>query len=149
MIYGNLKDALRYRRLHSGLDLALEHLNPEFLSGLGEEKVQLDGDNVYVFKVNLQTKPETETFYENHHDYIDIHVVLEGAERMDIEVPEKLELYEEKPETDAYFFHGSSGQSMILTPDQFLIAFPEDAHRTCGMIDVPEHFVKAVFKIRL
>lgn len=149
MIYGNMKDVLRYRGIHSGLDIALEHLNPDFLATLGDERVMLDGENVYVFKVNLQTKPDEETFYENHHDYIDIHVVLEGAERMDIEIPENLELYEEKPETDAYFFHGSAGQAMILTPDKFLIAFPEDAHKTCGMIDVPKDFVKAVFKVRL
>ena len=149
MIYGNIKDALRYRGIHSGLDIALEHINPAFLAALGDEKILLDGDNVYVFKVNLQTKPDDETFYENHHEYIDIHVVLEGAERMDIEIPENLELYEEKPETDAYFFHGSTGQTMILTPDKFLIAFPEDAHKTCGMVDIPKDFVKAVFKIRL
>lgn len=149
MIYGNIKDALRYRGIHSGLDIALEHISPAFLAALGDEKILLDGDNVYVFKVNLQTKPDDKTFYENHHEYIDIHVVLEGAERMDIEIPENLELYEEKPETDAYFFHGSTGQTMILTPDKFLIAFPEDAHKTCGMVDIPKDFVKAVFKIRL
>ncbi len=33
---------------------------------------------------------------------------------MDIEIPDKLELYEEHPETDAYFFHGHGGQSVIL-----------------------------------
>lgn len=149
MIYANIKDATRYQGILPGLDLALKHVNPEFLATLGTEKVFLDGDNVYVFKVDLQTKTEEETFYENHHEYIDIHVVLEGAERMDIEVPEKLELYEEKPETDAYFFHGSTGQAIILTPDKFLVAFPEDAHRTCGVVDIPKDFVKAVFKVRL
>lgn len=149
MIYGNIKDAMRYRGIHPGLDLALEHVNPEFLATLGDERVYLKGEDVYVFKVNLQTKPDNETFYENHHEYIDIHVVLEGAEKMDIDTPENLEIYEERPETDAYFFHGFTGQAMILTPDKFLIAFPEDAHKTCGMIESSRDFVKAVFKIRL
>lgn len=149
MIYGNINDALRYQGIHPELDIALKYVNEEFLSTLGNERVSIKDNDVYVFKVDLKTKPESETFFENHHDYIDIHVVLDGAEKMDIEIPEKLELYEEHPETDAYFFHGNSGQSMILTSGKFLIAFPEDAHRTCGMIETPQKFVKAVYKIRL
>lgn len=149
MIYANIKDALRYCGIHPGLDLALKHVNPEFLSSLGDERVELQGQDVYVFKVNLQTKPDHETFYENHHEYIDIHVVLDGIERMDIDIPENLELYDEKPETDAYFFHGGAGQAMYLTPGKFLIAFPEDAHKTCGMVEKPQSIVKAVFKVRL
>lgn len=149
MIYANMKDALRYKGISPDLDLALEHLNPKFIASIGEERVAIKGDDVYAFKVNLRTKVDEETFYENHHDYIDIHVVVEGAEKMHIDIPENLDLYEEKPETDAYFFHGDGGQPVILTPDKFLIAFPEDAHKTCGMIDEPKDLVKVVFKIRL
>ena len=149
MIYANIKDAMRYQGIHPGLDIALKYVNDEFLSTLGRERVSIKGDDVYAFKVDLRTKSETETFFENHHEYIDIHVVLEGAERMDIEIPDKLELYEEHPETDAYFFHGQGGQSVILTPGKFLVAFPEDAHKTCGMIEIPQKFIKAVYKRRL
>ncbi|MCI8567574.1 MAG: DUF386 domain-containing protein [Lachnospiraceae bacterium] len=149
MIYANIKDTLRYCGIHPGLDLALKHVNPEFLASLGDERVELKGKDVYAFKVHLQTKPDDKTFYENHHEYIDIHVVLEGIEKMDIDTPENLELYEESPENDAYFFHGGAGQAMFLTPDKFLIAFPEDAHRTCGMVGEPRDIVKAVFKVRL
>lgn len=149
MICGNIKDALRYRGIHPNLDLALEHVNMDFLSTLGDERVFLKGEDVYVFKVNLQTKPDEETFYENHRKYIDIHVVLEGVEKMNIDIPENLEMYREQPETDAYFYHGDMGETVILTPDKFLVAFPEDAHKTCGMIESPQNFVKAVFKIRL
>ena len=127
MIYANIKDAMRYQGIHPGLDIALKYVNDEFLSTLGCERVSIKGDDVYVFKVDLRTKPETETFFENHHEYIDIHVVLE----------------------DAYFFHGHGGQSVILTPGKFLVAFPEDANRTCGMIEIPQKFIKAVYKIRL
>ena len=150
MIYANIKDILRYRGISENLDVALAHVNAEFLSTLKyDEQVELKGRDVYVFKLDLMTKPVEECFYENHHDYIDIHVVLNGAERMDIDIPEHLELYEEKPEVDAYFFHGDGGQSMILTPDKFLIAFPEDGHKTCIAVDEPKPFTKAVFKIRL
>lgn len=149
MIYGDIKDALRYRGIHSGLDLALEYLNTAFLSTLGNEHVFLKEKEVYVFKVDLQTKPDEATFFESHREYIDIHVVLDGAERMNIDSLDNLEIYEEHPESDAYFYHGNGGQTVILTPDKFLVAFPEDAHKTCGMLECPQNFSKAVFKIRL
>ncbi len=149
MIYANIKDAKRYLGIHPGLDLALEYVNDEFLSKLDYERVEIKGTDVYVFKLDLQTKPADETFWENHHDYIDIHCVLKGTEKMGINIPENLDLYEEKPETDAYFFHGKGGQTLYLTPGYFLIAFPEDAHETCGMVEAPETITKAVFKVRL
>lgn len=150
MIYAKMKDALRYRGISANLDLALEHVNSEFLASLGEERIELKGTDVYVFKVPLTTKVASETLFENHHDYIDIHVVLEGAERMVINIPEALEPVEEKPENDAYFFRGNDGQAMILTPGNFLVAFPEDAHKTPGAVDdIPQNIVKAVFKVKL
>ena len=39
MIYANFKDANRYRGISPNLDIALEHINAEFLSTLGEEQV--------------------------------------------------------------------------------------------------------------
>ena len=150
MIYAKMKDALRYRGISANLDLALEHVNSEFLASLGKDRIELKGTDVYVFKVPLTTKVASETLFENHHDYIDIHVVLEGAERMVINIPEALEPVEEKPENDAYFFRGNDGQAMILTPGNFLVAFPEDAHKTPGAVDdIPQNIVKAVFKVKL
>lgn len=149
MIFSSIKDAQRYKGMHPNLDIALEHLNPEFLATVGEDRVEIKGSDVYCFKVFLSTKPEEETFFENHKDYIDIHVVTEGAEGMGIALPETLELYEERPETDAYFYHGQVPQKMVLIPGNFLVAFPEDAHKTMMMLDAPQPFSKVVFKIRL
>ena len=75
---------MRYQGIHPGLDIALKYVNDEFLSTLGRERVSIKGDDVYAFKVDLRTKSETETFFENHHEYIDIHVVLEWILRFRI-----------------------------------------------------------------
>ncbi len=149
MIYGEIADAQRYAGIHPGLDLALAHLSPEFLAGVGEEHTIIRENEVYAFKVHLKTLPEQEQFYENHHAYIDIHVLTEGEERIDVCVPQQLKLYEEHPENDAYFYHGGSGQAIVLSPGKFLVAFPEDAHRTCGTVDTVRDFEKVVFKIRI
>ena len=44
MIYAKNADALCYRGIHRNLDLALEHITPEFLSSLEDNvRVPLDG----------------------------------------------------------------------------------------------------------
>jgi len=149
MIYANNNDALRYRGIHSGLDLALEHITPEFLSGLGNERVELKGGDVYCFKVIFDTVPDEEAFFECHRKYIDIHLVLEGIEGIDIALPKNLEIYEEHPDIDAYFYHGEGHHHLTLAPGYFLMAFPEDAHKTKKMVGAPQTITKAVFKIRL
>ena len=149
MIFSSNEDARHYSGILPNLDLALSHLTPEFLASVGQDRVEIKGNDVYCFKVLLTTKPEKETFFENHRDYADIHVVTEGAEGMGFAPLESLELYEERPETDAYFYHGKAQQKMVLTPGNFLVAFPEDAHQTMVMLDAPKAFTKVVFKVRL
>lgn len=52
--------ALDYRGIHPNLDLALEHITPEFLSSLGEERAQLKGEEVYCTKFTYETVPDEE-----------------------------------------------------------------------------------------
>ena len=48
MIYAKNADALAYRGIHPNLDLALEHITPEFLAALRDnQRVELKGDLVY------------------------------------------------------------------------------------------------------
>lgn len=66
MIYAKNNDARTYRGIHPNLDLALEHITPEFLDSVGYEKVQLKGDDVYATRFTYETVPEEESFFEAH-----------------------------------------------------------------------------------
>lgn len=149
MIYANNKNAFRYLGIHPGLDLALNHITTEFLSGIGNQQIEIDGTDVYCFKTTFESIPEEKAFFENHREHIDIHLILDGAEVMDIALPEDLALYEERPDTDAYFYHGKGYEHLTLTPGHFLVCFPEDAHKTQIMVDSPQPVTKAVFKVHL
>lgn len=149
MIFASNQNALRYKGIHPNLDFALTHLTDDFLKSVGEERIEIRGEDVYCFRVSLQTKPEEETFFENHKRYADIHTVIQGEEGMGIALPQSLELYEEHPETDAYFYHGEPSQRIVLTPGNFLVVFPEDAHKTMMMVETPKTFTKVVFKVYL
>ena len=145
MILARNKDAAAYRGIHPRLDRALDCLTDEFLASVGTETQKLEGDALYVTRFDYDTVPLEETFFEAHRRYLDIHVMLKGCERVDIAHPDGLTL--DQHSGDFYGYRGEAEQSVILRPGNFLVVFPEDAHRLKIMADRPEAVSKAVFKI--
>lgn len=148
MIYAKNADALAYRGIHPNLDLALEHITPEFLASLRDnQRVELKGDLVYCTRFTYETIPQEESFFEAHRRYLDIHIVVEGEERVDMNRPEDLKLTDAQEGNDFYAYQGESWHSTVLKPGEFLVVFPGDAHRIKVQVDGPKTVSKAVFKV--
>lgn len=98
--------------------------------------------------VSLVSKPEKDCIYEAHRNYIDLHYIVKGVERiatsqiqaLNTEVP-----YSE--EKDIEFLTGEADGYYDLKPGQFLVCFPNDAHKVAIMKDQPAPIDKVVFKI--
>ena len=148
MIYAKNADALAYRGIHPNLDLALEHITPEFLAALRDnQRVELKGDLVYCTRFTYETIPQEESFFEAHRRYLDIHIMVEGEERVDMNRPEDLNLTNAQEGNDFYAYQGESWHSTVLKPGEFLVVFPGDAHRIKVQVDGPKTVSKAVFKV--
>ena len=148
MIYAKNADALAYRGIHPNLDLALEHITPEFLAALRDnQRVELKGDLVYCTWFTYETIPQEESFFEAHRRYLDIHIMVEGEERVDVNRPEDLNLTDAQEGNDFYAYQGESWHSTVLKPGEFLVVFPGDAHRIKVQVDGPKTVSKAVFKV--
>lgn len=148
MIYAKNADALAYRGIHPSLDLALEHITPEFLAALRDnQRVELNGDLVYCTRFTYETIPQEESFFEAHRRYLDIHIMVEGEERVDVNRPEDLKLTDAQAGNDFYAYQGESWHSTVLKPGEFLVVFPGDAHRIKVQVDGPKTVSKAVFKV--
>lgn len=148
MIYAKNADALAYRGIHPNLDLALEHITPEFLASLRDnQRVEIKGDLVYCTRFTYETIPQEESFFEAHRRYLDIHIMVEGEERVDMNRPEDLKLTDAQEGNDFYAYQGESWHSTVLKPGEFLVVFPGDAHRIKVQVDGPKTVSKAVFKV--
>ena len=148
MIYAKNADALAYRGIHPNLDLALEHITPEFLASLRDnQRVELKGDLVYCTRFTYETIPQEESFFEAHRRYLDIHIMVEGEERVDMNRPEDLKLTDAQEGNDFYAYQGESWHSTVLRPGEFLVVFPEDAHRIKVQVGEAKTVSKAVFKV--
>ena len=149
MIYAKHKDAPAYRGIHPNLDLALAHITPEFLASVGPERVELKGGDVYATRFTYETVPEDESFFEAHRKYLDIHIMTAGSEGVEIAPPEALTEFDRAEANDFYAYRGQGDYKLTLTPGNFLVVFPGDAHRIKMRLDSPETVSKVVFKVRM
>ncbi len=145
MILDKLTAANAYRGIHPRLDEVLDRLNDGFLSTVGPETMPLEGDALYVTRFTYETLPLEDTFFEAHRRYLDVHLMVQGEERVDLASPEGLTLFEQRG--DFYAYRGEAEQSLVLRPGSFLVVFPEDAHRIKIQVNGPETVSKVVFKV--
>ena len=148
MIYAKQKDAPAYRGIHPNLDLALERITPEFLASVGSERVDIV-DGVYATRFTYETVPSEESFFEAHKKYLDIHIMVEGREGVEIAPPEALAEFDRVEANDFYAYRGEGDYKLILSPGDFLVVFPGDAHRIKMQLDGPKTVSKVVFKVKI
>ena len=145
MILDKLTAANAYRGIHPRLDGVLDRLNEAFLATVGPETMELEGDRLYVTRFTYETLPREETFFEAHKRYLDVHLMVQGEERVELASPGGLTLFEHQG--DFYAYRGEAEQSLVLRPGSFLVVFPEDAHRIKIQVNGPETVSKVVFKV--
>ena len=117
MICAKNKEALSYLGIHPNLDRALESIKPDFLESLQDGvRVELDGDRVYCTRFTYETIPLEEGFFEAHRRYLDIHLMLQGEERVDVAHPDGLTLTESREDGDFYAYQGKEDHSVVLAP---------------------------------
>ena len=149
MIYARNTDALNYRGIHPNLDRALGRITPEFLAGVGSERMELQGTDLYVTRFTYETVPDEESFFEAHLRYLDIHIMVDGSERVEIAPPDQLTQFDQNKANDFYAYRGEGRYRLTLSPGDFLVVFPNDAHKIKMRVGAPETVTKVVFKVRI
>ena len=149
MILAKNETARDYLGIHPNLDLALERITPEFLNALGGERAEILPGEVWCTKFTYETLADADSFFEAHEKYLDIHMMLEGAERVEIADPKDLEPLRREPDTDVYADEGAGRHKLVRAPGDFLVVWPSDAHKIKMFVDAPAQVTKAVFKIKI
>ena len=147
MILAKNETAADYLGIHPNLDLALERITPEFFAALGDERVEILPEKVWCTRYTYDTIPEEGNFFEAHEKFLDIHVMLQGSEGVQIAPPAALTPAEGKPEKDFYAYHGQPWQTLVLSPGNFLVVWPNDAHKPGRCPNGGKEFRKAVLKL--
>ena len=152
MIFGNVKDLeLGFAWLPKPLKRAVEHLKQTDFSALPAGNYDLQGKDIYVQIIDMNTKPFAETRAEVHRQYIDVQFLCRGSERIGVASetgrnPVAEDLLEQR---DLLFYSGMDDESTLtMVPGSFAVFFPSDVHRPGCAFDQPLPIRKVVVKVR-
>ena len=149
MIYTNFHQMSRYERLSPNLDTALRFLASADLTKLEMGRNEVDGDNVFINRFDYTTMPEEQAALEGHKYYADIHVVLEGEERIGVTDAAALTAGDYDEAGDFIPYEGPVDAWVTMRPGDILIVYPEDVHMVKVQRNGPCPVKKAVFKVKV
>ena len=147
MIFDSIKNKNNYKDFHL-LSMALDYLAGLTPDTYPDSTVVLIPGRLFANPVSLVSKPESQCIYEAHKKYLDVHYILEGCEGIATADVSSLSVqtpYNE--EKDIAFYTGSEDGRYCLHPGQFMVCWPNDAHKVAMMKDQPQPIKKIVFKI--
>lgn len=152
MIFDKIENINLYKNTHSRFAKAFEWVEANDLNSLKiGEKVEIDGDDIYIKRYAYNTIHESEDSYEGHKKYIDIQIMLTGSETIQyafLTGDEKVTL----PYIDAkdkYKVDTKKEGELLFSENTFVIFFRHDLHKTSLFVDGKETGVtRVVIKVR-
>ncbi|MCG6188282.1 YhcH/YjgK/YiaL family protein [Maribellus maritimus] len=140
--------AIDYFKNKKHWDQAFQFLKSSDLINLPVGRQDLEGDHLYISVDEYTTKDKKDTRYESHRKYIDIQYVIEGEEMMGLTTLDKVEITEPyNEEKDIAFYSFDGGEYIKATPENFVLFFPEDAHRPMMEAGANSKVKKIVVKV--
>ncbi|MDU1568172.1 MAG: YhcH/YjgK/YiaL family protein [Clostridium sp.] len=129
MIVGKLKDLNRYKGLNQNLDKAIDYIYSANLYDLKIGKNYIDNENIFINRFNYIGQKEFDCFFEGHKNYLDIHIILNGKEKLGYsDISELNQVSKYDLENDFIKFEGPIKNYIDLKAGDFVITFPEDIH---------------------
>jgi len=152
MILDNLDQAQHYAGLPAGFGQAFAYLK-QFVGTTADGQYAIDGERVYALVQRYTTTPATKGMFEAHRHYADVHFVLAGRETIlwaPLATVEKTVVRDYAEADDAALYAlVDTASTLRLSPGQFAVFWPTDAHVPCCDWDGPGQVTKVVVKIRV
>ncbi len=149
MIFDSVKNKENYKD-HPLIYQALSYLDTLSDGEIPSTQKVLIPEILLCNPVSLTSRPAEECIYEAHKKYMDLHFILEGIEGIataDVSSLHVTTPYNE--EKDILFLEGEEDGCYYLKPGQFMICWPNDAHKVAMMHGTPGSIRKIVCKIRM
>ncbi len=149
MIFGNIQNLREYLCMEDGIFECFNYAKENNLSAYDRGCHEIDAKRIFVNIVEYETVKPEDRFWEAHRQYLDVHLMLEGTERIDLNFIQNMDVKEYAAKDDFLSMDGEKNASVILKPGDFLVCYPTDAHRTAVAADKQENIKKAIFKVKI
>lgn len=130
MIVSNLQNSERIESLHPLFKQLFDYVKTHDLLHTECGRIELAGDDLFINNVNPTCVSASDQVLEVHRDYIDVHILLDGKERIGWKALEDVTDLKQayQKEGDCALYSDTPTSFVDLLPGQFLIVFPEDPH---------------------
>ena len=145
MIFGNIHNTGEYAFLPENVQKCFAYAREHNLLSYGKCSHEIEGKERSFRRSAYQYKKPEARFWEAHREYLDVHLILSGTERVDVNFIGNLAAGRYVEQEDFLPLEGEKNASVILQPGDFLICYPSDGHMTGVQADAP-NLVKKVKK---
>lgn len=130
MIYDTKNHLLQYKGISRNLDIAINYLLQNDISGLTPGKYPINGDSVFLMIQEMKPLPRKLAKWESHRKYVDIQYLIQGKESIGFQKTDSLKVKKSYSETNDITFYEDNGNGFFvdLQEDSFVVCFPTDAH---------------------
>ena len=150
MFNTHISIAEKYDYLAPKFRAAYKWLAETDIKALAEGQYRILGDDVIADVQSYTTEPAEARRFETHDQHFDIQYMMEGQEFFGICTRDKLQPLESHPERDTEFWSGPKICSMVLLHEgEFIVAAPEDAHKSRCAVGSPAKVKKVVVKVKV
>lgn len=149
MIIGNIHHLKEFDYLSDSVRVCFDYAAAHDLSALEPGSYPIDGDNLFVNINAYETTQAENRVWEAHRSYLDLHLMLHGKEQIDFNFIANMDQHDFVEKDDFLPMDGEPNGHIILADGDFLICYPNDAHRTAIAVNGPEKIKKAIFKIKI
>lgn len=149
MIKDKLVNAETYFNTTTHLKKGFEWLLNNDLNTINPQKYVIDRDKIFANVQEYETKVDAK--YETHQKYIDIQYMIKGKELVGVCEKSDCETYTEYDKsTDLEFMTCKTKEHYEeLNEGEFLVFFPQDAHKPSIMSEIPHTVKKVIVKIAI
>ena len=149
MIFGSTTNLEEYAFLEDKIKACFDFYKENDMENMEIGIHKIDGDDLFVNIVEYDTTTPENRFWEAHKEYLDLHLMLLGEEKINLNFLKEMEVLDYDPEADFQASNGEKNSSVDLKVGDFLICYPNDVHMTALQIDDPVYTKKAIFKIKI
>lgn len=148
MIIDKLKNYYLYEGQHHRIDKSIECIRNIDFTGALAGRHEIYGDKLFFNLIEYETTCEEEREWEAHKKYIDVHYILKGEEIIGYEQVDLLVIKGEYNVNDDYYtLKGDLTSKVKLQSGDFMVLYPDEAHKTAIKVEETNKVRKVVFKV--
>lgn len=133
---------------HADIKEVLEFIETHDLSQFSGANNDVS-DQVFFNVATYQSSSDEGKEWESHKRYIDVHVPIEGTERIYHNFLSKLTEVDYDEAGDSVLSKGDHASECVISKGDILVFYPEDAHKTGIIAQEAEQIHKVIFKVKI